>query len=671
MNMLPVCIQSSSIHLFPRVAVLHLFVIILLSLSVVRPGYGESFEDAKDQFQSAFSSGDYSQQRKSITTLGQYDKKEAFDLIKREMLNLGQRLWKIENAFKDIDRRSLDQKSWTDRQKQAFQIHDSGQLKKIRQVFRTGTEQLKQSAKPEWIFTFVKRLGMDQVSLSSLYVLMKGKLLVPLAEISNRHAHKLLLDVLRKTEMIRKQFKQQKRQLNNKINSYSHEKSLKKMQLRKPALERRGITRRISILDVLRRQVYNNLSKLDGEEAVNTLVEYGLKSDHFQVRAASAYALGFQKDTRSRNALIGLLKNEKRYQVQIELLRAIGKRAIQSAENEVQPFLEQHRIPVQYAAAHVLGRIGTLESTDLLIKRMEELKSGRLYHEIVDSLSYMTGQTFGADTEAWRKWYQKHQDDSLAPPTKRQLPDEARRGHDLKGKSSTEFYGMPLTSNNVMFVVDASLSMDDTANYTGSSAGFDPGGSGPKIPTLPENPSRMNVARNQLMKAIKGLKRNQMFNIIFFAGFNTVWNKQRMVPATPQKKKEAFSFIKNAGTEWATVIYEAIELGFDFGTVGPIPVGEQQPLNAQMTKLAPDTIILVSDGKPAYGQYDMRNETGTMYNNLFQRVNKMNQFRLLKMYAVSIGNKEFFQKFLNRTMYYPDPKQRPEWWIQPGIAVGR
>ncbi len=635
------------------------------------PVSAQSFEDVKQQFKKAFSSSNIDRQLKSLRDLGTFERKEAFELIEKKLSRLSVQLWNLESTLRTIDRVKGKKSRWSDKQKQVIQIHKSGQLDELKEVYKTGVQQLRNPGKPEWLLSLVHRWGRKSTRIQTMYGLMKGKLLRPLKDMKTGKATRLLLDVLRQTERFRRHFKQRKSKVNQKLHSYSHEKNLRRYHLREPVYQRNHFTLRISIMDVLRRRIYRHLSGVSGDESTGVLIEHGLNSPSHQVRAAAAYGLGFKKDSRSKNVLVEHLKKEKDYRVQIELLRAIGRRGMQSSEDVVQKFLEQHRTPVQYAAAHVLGKIGTMDSVSALIDRMEEVKSGRLFHEIAYSLSIMSGKAIEAKAEEWRSWWKDNQGSSLAAPSKRKLPKEIREEKQPNRRSSTEFYGVSLASNNIMFVVDASLSMNNKAEFTGTSGGFRPSGPGPKIPPLPEEPTRWDVAKNQMMKAIKGLEANQMFNITFFAGFVSTWNKKRMVPATPNNKRKAFKFIKNAKLEWATVIYEGLEIAFNFGQVGRTPIGEQKQLTSRMTQLAPDTMILLSDGAPHMGQYDLNKKTGSMFNNIYQRVNFLNQFRLMKISAISLGRKKFFQKLVNRSIYYPVPKKRPEWWIQPGVAVGR
>ncbi len=650
---------------------LHLLLLMGLCPFLSVEAAGQSYEEVKRRFQKSFSSSSIDRQLRDLRELGKFDRKEAFDLIEKEMSKIAVRLWNIESTFRHIDRQWGKEHQWSDAQKQAIQIHKSGQLDELKEVYKTGAQQLRNPGKPEWLLSLVHRWGRKSTKIHTMYGLMKGKLLQPLKKIKTGEATRLLLDVLRQAERFRTHIKQKKSKINQELYSYSHEKNLKHDHLRRPFYKRNRITLRISVMDVLRRRIYRHLSNVTGDESIQVLVEYGLNSPSPQVRAAAAYGIGFKKDSRSKNVLVEQLKNEENYRVQIELLKAIGRRGIQSAEDVVQPFLARHRTPVQYAAAHVLGRIGTMDSMSALIDRMEEVKSGRLFHEIVYSLSFMSGKAIEPKTGEWRSWWKDNKENALNPPSKRRLPKEIREENQPNRKSSTEFYGVSLTSNNIMFVVDASLSMGNAADYTGTRAGFRPSGPGPRVPPLPEEPTKWDVAKNQLMKAIKGLEANQLFNITFFAGFVSTWSKNQMVPATPENKRKAFKFIKNAKLEWATVIYEALEYGFNFGHVGKTPIGEQKQLTSRMAQMAPDTSILLSDGAPALGQYDQREKSGAMFNNIFQKVNQLNQFRLMKISAISLGRKKFFQKLVNRSIYYPVSKKRPEWWIQPGVAVGR
>ena len=65
--------------------------------------------------------------------------------------------------------------------------------------------------------------------------------------------------------------------------------------------------------------------------------------------------------------------------------------------------------------------------------------------------------------------------------------------------------------------------------------------------------NKMATLKNELQKAVEGLKPIQSFNIIFFQDQKCVaLDNSSMVPATPDNKRKAYAFLDNVTTSGTT-----------------------------------------------------------------------------------------------------------------------
>ncbi len=654
------------------VAVLSLLYVFLLSVSAV----GQSFSEARREFRNAFQTTDRGRQKKAIKTLGATGEKKAFQLIGRKMEQLARQLLNVETKYVLAKRKKEHGRAFnaSDKEKSVINHYNSGNWKNVGSVIRAGGTTLARHAPDEWLVSFVREHGMRNPDVSSMLLIMKGRLLKPLVPMSSESSLDVLLNVFGNAQKLAEKNRQKKRRYDRKVYSIPQKTKWKNKEAGKLLLKRLPYTLKGSILDVLYRQTYQFLSNIEQQERVETLVEKGLSSKNWAVRAVSAYALGAQSDPFSGKGLVERLKKESNFKVRIELLKAIARRNRQSAEDLVQNFIKGTKMPVQYVAVHALSRIGTVKSVPVLIDRLDELDSGRIEREIIESLEYMTGKAFGHRIVQWRMWWKRNKDKGLKPPAKRDenlakvkqkdKQDQADAGGD---QTRAMFYDKPIVSNRVLFVVDASKSMQSDATYTGGDAGGQGNNDqGPQVPDLPDNPTKMEVAKYELMKSIKALRKNQLFNIIFFAGYETIWYRKSLLPGKPKVKAKAFRFIQNVEMRYATAIFDAMELGFMVGDVGGQPMTDEV-VRTGPGKVGPDTIYLATDGQPYFGQYDLTKKNAPLFNDFYQKMNRMNQFRLMKIHGIQIGGDgSFLKSLVEETNYYPNGKKRPTWWIRPG-----
>ena len=133
------------------------------------------------------------------------------------------------------------------------------------------------------------------------------------------------------------------------------------------------------------------------------------------------------------------------------------------------------------------------------------------------------------------------------------------------GGTVLEYYGIPLASERIVFVLDLSESMNRPARMG------DRGGR-----------TRLDLAREELAKAIGGLDPRARFDVLFFNRGRIPW-KRDLQPATPENRTAAIEFAERSLTAPGTAIYDALEMAL--GLEGA------------------DTVFLLTDGEPVGGRF--------------------------------------------------------------------
>lgn len=167
-----------------------------------------------------------------------------------------------------------------------------------------------------------------------------------------------------------------------------------------------------------------------------------------------------------------------------------------------------------------------------------------------EALKAITDRDYGHDVQAWREWLRARAGAEEGDPPPR--------------ITFARYYGVPVSSDRVLFVVDVSGSMN--------------------WPWRRE-PRRIDIARNELVRAIRELKPESLFNIIVFSTRVRAWQKGE-VAADARNVDSAIRWAERTlrDPEGDTYTYDALEEAFDRNTEF-------------------DTIFLLSDGQPSDGPY--------------------------------------------------------------------
>jgi len=234
-----------------------------------------------------------------------------------------------------------------------------------------------------------------------------------------------------------------------------------------------------------------------------------------------------------------------------------------------------------------------------LIARLDE-ETGRLHAEVWNGLRLLTGLDLGRRTVRWQEWWNAEGASFELPPLEEvEALISKRAARKAEGFGSATFYGLPILSDRVCFVVDVSGSMDQPAHMRERTTSEESG------------PTRIMVALDQLRGLLKRIPDGRRCNVIFFDSVVREW-KDGVVPLDEETRADAIEFIAKQTAGGGTNLFDAIDLTF------------RDPLV--------DTIYILSDGQPSGG-------TITEPEEIRKEVRRRNRARRIQIFSVSVGRK--------------------------------
>lgn len=244
--------------------------------------------------------------------------------------------------------------------------------------------------------------------------------------------------------------------------------------------------------------------------------------------------------------------------------------------------------------------------------------SGTLLKSVHEALVDLTGYYADIrDPEKWKTWWNGVKDTFVLAPAKSAI-DQAKGG-----TVASQFFGIPVSGNNVYYVVDISGSM--SWPYDSSTAAPAPGGA--RRPD-DEAKSRMARAKAELLKSIEQLSPDARFNVAFFSDHVKEW-KKKLVEATPKNKKAVRTYVGRINPGGGTMIYDglnaALQVKFD--------KKKESPYGSTV-----DEIFLLSDGSPTLG-------TITNTAEILKVVREWNQGAQVRIHAIYIGDENIDRTF--------------------------
>lgn len=254
---------------------------------------------------------------------------------------------------------------------------------------------------------------------------------------------------------------------------------------------------------------------------------------------------------------------------------------------------------VRVEALRVVGEIRRAESLPLLVERLE-LESGRMREDVAAALRKLTGLDLGDGPARWRSWWDAEGATYALPSPEEIAALEAeRRAREAQFDSRAGFYGIPVTSERVAFLLDVSGSMIERAEPRPGRSSARPGG----------DTTRLDVAKEELELAVKELPEDCFFNLLFFETAVHAFSEE-LVRLERSVRPRAIRYVRDAWAQGATAVYPALEMAFADPVV--------------------DTIYVLSDGHPTEGEVTDPDE-------ILARVRVWNAARHVRIHGVSVG----------------------------------
>ncbi len=275
---------------------------------------------------------------------------------------------------------------------------------------------------------------------------------------------------------------------------------------------------------------------------------------------------------------------------------------------------------VRAAVTDGLVRLKSSKAIPVLIKALgAEYKRGkkrseRLLHQIHDGLEQLTGVKMAEGRpKFWEEFWAKE------GPTFQYGEKKAKGKGKPKGKSKpgsdyVKYFNLDLRSKRNLFIVDFSGSMAERVRLKSRYA------RGAKKP-------KYEIVKKELEKVIRALPADSVANVIFFGTQVRIWRanpkgRPRPVPMTESNKADLLQYIWETTPGGATNLFGALKAGLSMADRG---------LYDKYYKTAFDSIYLLSDGGPSYGEII---DTGR----ILQEVRKINQLRRVKIHTIVFGD---------------------------------
>ncbi len=349
--------------------------------------------------------------------------------------------------------------------------------------------------------------------------------------------------------------------------------------------------KRFCDLEKVRTAIREALCRIDGEVSVGTLVgNVSSQGGAPEARADAAVALAAIDKPRAMDALLRALSRERDAGVKIAILQGIAKRADRArAVTNVGRLLHDPLWQVAVAAARCLEASACPDAIPVLIESLKKVEA-KVKAEVNNALIGLSHVNKHANYEAWSYWWRTNEKAVRARSYKPPAGERAEKGAVQEGM--TAFYGIPVNSDRIVFVIDASNSMHKETNWHPIRDGLVETGPAGRRTDLepPIDNTKIAVAKFELKKVLHQLPDGVRFNIIFFN--HTIWCYQYegMVTLNRVTREQACKYIDETRLLLATDIYQAMKKAFEFGgALGYTLVPKEWNV---------DTIYLLSDGLP-------------------------------------------------------------------------
>lgn len=240
---------------------------------------------------------------------------------------------------------------------------------------------------------------------------------------------------------------------------------------------------------------------------------------------------------------------------------------------------------VRLAAAQGLGAVRARESVPLLIALLAKEDRIRVRRAAAESLFRLTGEDYGDFHDIWERWWRERGDGFVLP----EKTPERKTAAPGERRTVAEFYGVPVDSHRVAFVLDVSSSM----------------GASP----FSAEGSELERAVKETLKVVKAMPNHAKVNVIVFESRIRLW-KKGLTTLSAGARKALGNFLAEQRPSGSTNLYDALEAALKLKGV--------------------ETIYLLSDGDPTTGKFTGEEE-------ILEAVQQLNRDKRAAVHCVALG----------------------------------
>lgn len=242
-------------------------------------------------------------------------------------------------------------------------------------------------------------------------------------------------------------------------------------------------------------------------------------------------------------------------------------------------------------AAGNLAAIRTKESVDALVERAADGRPA-VAERAMEALRRMTGKEI-RDADGWGSWWRASRETFS-------FPEAVGSGEEGAAEHRTVAYGIPLASDHVAFVIDASARMSDKLKATGT--------------------SKADAAREELSRVLGELKGRLVFNVYTYREEIESFRK-KPVALDPKQREKAVEFLKGKTTAGAKDIWKVLETVVSDPDI--------------------DTVYLLSSGEPDVGLY-------VHWNRVTSHLADLNRFHKVVVHTVVYSERQWYKDQLQK-----------------------
>lgn len=368
------------------------------------------------------------------------------------------------------------------------------------------------------------------------------------------------------------------------------------------------------------------LGRDDSDRAIEAIASIAVRLPDMQIYNAARDVIAGMRSDEATAGLVALVSKDKNPMVRILLVDALAQRDDEASAGGIAAAIGDRTEEVARAAIQAARKRKLTAAVDALIDvvaKLEAKDDGSLLITLArEALNEITGEAF-AKAADWRNFWE--------PRKATFRPVTGGQKKDLAGTSERKrpvFFGSEIKSNRVVFVIDASGSMEAADPGTASSS-----------EAAGASRVRMERAKQQLAQVVAALPDDVRFTIVSYSGIlyqggaggagtlppgtpqdgplpptigGFEWLKvfkPRLTPANARTKAEAAEWISQLKANGTTFTLQAIRAALEIDGA--------------------DTIVLLSDGMPT--EIDRKTGEGLTPEKVLEEVTALNRFRRMRI----------------------------------------